>query len=451
VNGNSSPLDILFAGAAAQQIEIASNVALIQLRVPGSTWLVVISSRSSVRGVGVVGREAKARARELLGPERVRFPAAGLLGIEATGAWLLRGDRISRLGYVETRLSPLRDEPRDAVDVALAPAIDLDEWLRRGEELLDKLASSSLDSARRALVSKVTQEQRRLTRRVTAVASDLERARLAEGDAEAAKAFVADAARAPRGTVSLSAVDWASGEPITRTLALDPAKRPKDQVEAIFTRGRRLKRGAVVAQSRIDDARQKLTRLHVLLDAAASATTLDDLSRASAVAHAEDPALLSGLAPGMSSRPTSATRSRPSPARTAAARVPFRAFLTSTGARILVGRGAADNDALTLHFARPHDLWLHAKGESGAHVVVPLAKGHDAPAALLVDAAHLAAHFSDARGEAVVDVTYTPKKHVRKPRGSKPGQVLVDREKVIVVRIDAGRLTTLLAREENAT
>jgi len=115
---------------------------------------------------------------------------------------------------------------------------------------------------------------------------------------------------------------------------------------------------------------------------------------------------------------------------------------------VLVGRGASDNDELTLHVARPHDLWLHAKGQPGAHVVVRLTKGHEAPAELLVDAAHLAAHFSDARGEAVVDVTYVSRRYVRKRRGSPPGQVQVDREKVLVLRVDGARLASLLAREE---
>jgi len=97
--------------------------------------------------------------------------------------------------------------------------------------------------------------------------------------------------------------------------------------------------------------------------------------------------------------------------------------------------------------ARPYDLWLHAKGEAGAHVVVPLEKGHEAASELLVDAAHLAAHFSDARDERVVDVTYAPRRYVRKRRGSPPGQVQVDREKVLVLRVDSARLAALLARE----
>ncbi|HTN91167.1 MAG TPA: NFACT RNA binding domain-containing protein, partial [Sorangium sp.] len=132
----------------------------------------------------------------------------------------------------------------------------------------------------------------------------------------------------------------------------------------------------------------------------------------------------------------------------AAPRRPFHAFRSASGAAILVGRGAADNDALTTKHARPHDLWLHAKGVSGSHVVVPLPRGASCPADVLVDAATLAAHFSDARGEAVCEVSYVPRRHVRKPRGAAPGAVTFDREKVIAVRVEAERLSRLLATKE---
>ena len=79
---------------------------------------------------------------------------------------------------------------------------------------------------------------------------------------------------------------------------------------------------------------------------------------------------------------------------------PYRTYLSASGARILVGRAAEKNDALTFHVARPHDLWLHAKNRTGSHVIVPLEKNGSCPGDVLVDAAHLAAHFSEARGEA---------------------------------------------------
>jgi predicted ribosome quality control (RQC) complex YloA/Tae2 family protein len=113
-----------------------------------------------------------------------------------------------------------------------------------------------------------------------------------------------------------------------------------------------------------------------------------------------------------------------------------------------VGRGAANNDALTFKVARPHDLWLHAKGRTGAHVIVPLEKNQTCPGELLVEAAHLAAHFSDGREEGVVEVQHTPRRYLRKPKGAAPGFVVVDREKVLVLRVSRETVARLLAAEE---
>jgi predicted ribosome quality control (RQC) complex YloA/Tae2 family protein len=302
---------------------------------------------------------------------------------------------------------------------------------------------SPLDVARQGLFSKIDREDARLVRRVKAVLGDLARAHEAEALAEAARAFVAEAARSTRGTKSLTAIDWSSGEPVTRELTLDPAKHPREQVEAIFAEARRLKRGSVVAHARIDEAHRKRARLSLLRALAATAATESDLTRACEDVHREDPSLLPGI------RPPPPPRKKAHGSGDAPTRLPYRTFLSASGTRVLVGRGAKDNDELTLHVARPRDLWLHAKAQAGAHVVVPLPKGRDATAEQLIDAAHLAAHFSDARGEAIVDVTYVARRYVRKPRGSPPGLVAVDREKVLVLRIEAERLATLLAREES--
>jgi predicted ribosome quality control (RQC) complex YloA/Tae2 family protein len=114
---------------------------------------------------------------------------------------------------------------------------------------------------------------------------------------------------------------------------------------------------------------------------------------------------------------------------------------------ILVGKGADDNDRLTIEHARPHDLWLHARDDAGAHVVVPLERGEACPPELLCDAATLAAHFSQARGQARVDVLYTERRYVRKPRKIGPGKVVLLREKVFRLHLEPARLKRLLAAE----
>ena len=127
-------------------------------------------------------------------------------------------------------------------------------------------------------------------------------------------------------------------------------------------------------------------------------------------------------------------------------RSPFRRYVGHGDRAILVGRGAKDNDALTFQHARPHDLWLHVRGTTGSHVIVPMSRAEACPQELLLDAAHLAAHFSSARDEPQVEVQHAPRKLLKKPKGGAPGQVIVTQEKVFVLRVEPKRLQKLLGR-----
>jgi predicted ribosome quality control (RQC) complex YloA/Tae2 family protein len=82
--------------------------------------------------------------------------------------------------------------------------------------------------------------------------------------------------------------------------------------------------------------------------------------------------------------------------------------------------------------------------------VVRLDRGKAPDQETFLDAAHLAVHFSDARGEPQAEVAATRAKHVRKPKGSAPGAVTYSQEKVVLLRVEPPRLERLLAEEEGA-
>jgi predicted ribosome quality control (RQC) complex YloA/Tae2 family protein len=290
------------------------------------------------------------------------------------------------------------------------------------------------DAEREGLCRSIGKARSRVARRAAAIQSDLARIEEAGALAERARPFVAEAARAPRGASKLTATDWSSGRGVVVELALDPARGAREQVDAIFRRARRLKDGAAVARARLGDAEKIVAGLDALTEALQGEAAVD-------LALVEEQAVR--LAPRDFRRPPQGEPRRkanePLP--------PYRTFLGPSGSKVLVGRGAAHNDELTLHVARPHHLWLHARGRTGAHVVVPLAKGTSCPSEVLIEAAHLAAHFSEARDESQVEITYVERRHVRKPRGSPPGLVVVAREKTLVLRRSPQLIARLLDRE----
>lgn len=99
------------------------------------------------------------------------------------------------------------------------------------------------------------------------------------------------------------------------------------------------------------------------------------------------------------------------------------------GWEVLVGKGARQNDRLTFRVARPRDLWLHAAGYAGSHVIVRRPEGaSEVPRPVLERAAELAAWHSKARdagGKVAVHVCAVA--DVSKPRGAPPGQVRLRR------------------------
>ena len=111
-----------------------------------------------------------------------------------------------------------------------------------------------------------------------------------------------------------------------------------------------------------------------------------------------------------------------------------RRYLSSDGFEILVGRAARDNDHLTFKVAKPNDLWLHAADYGGSHVVVRNNTRKEIPHRTIIEAAQLAAYFSQARKDSKVDVHYTQRKFLSKPKGAAPGLVRLARSKSITVK-----------------
>lgn len=102
------------------------------------------------------------------------------------------------------------------------------------------------------------------------------------------------------------------------------------------------------------------------------------------------------------------------------------------GAEVLLGRSALGNDTVTFRLARPDDLWFHARGVPGAHVILRTG-GKPQPAERIEAVARLAAAHSAARHETKVPVDYTERRHVRRVPGGPPGRVTYRAEATILV------------------
>lgn len=122
-------------------------------------------------------------------------------------------------------------------------------------------------------------------------------------------------------------------------------------------------------------------------------------------------------------------------------------FRTAEGSRIVVGRSPAENADVTFRQARPDDLWFHAQGIPGAHVVLARDDRSQPSDHDIGVAASLAAFHSKARASAKVPVDYTLRKYVRKQQNAPPGLVWYTHPKTILAEpITEDALRTLSSR-----
>ncbi len=212
------------------------------------------------------------------------------------------------------------------------------------------------------------------------------------------------------GTTQLEVIDFYTNEPVV--LKLKPLEKPQRTAENLYRKAKNQQIEERQLSERIARREGEALQTLELLEELDTLPVLHELRslRAWRKQHGLDPA-------------TAAKTST---------ELPFKVF-EDHGFTILVGRNAANNDLLTQKYAHKDDLWLHAKDVTGSHVVIRHRSGHTVPEPVVERAAQLAGWYSRRQHDSLCPVTVTPKKFVRKPKGALPGQVVVERERVVLV------------------
>jgi predicted ribosome quality control (RQC) complex YloA/Tae2 family protein len=263
------------------------------------------------------------------------------------------------------------------------------------------------------------------------------------------------------GATETTVVDWETSAEVTIPLGDGRTPAP-DVAAALYKEARRMRRGAEAVGPLLEAARADVAELEEAAATLAALPALGEDGEAADPASADARAAVlqevrlaleakrwlppwreAGLeVRGAALAKRAAKRTGgvdPSPSLPSAPR--FRRFTAPSGLEVLVGRNNKDNDRLSLRVANPGDTWLHARGVPGAHVVLRAPPGGAEGASLpdeadLRFAASIAAFYSKARDGSVVDVSHTPARHVKKPRGAPPGLVTLLQEAVVRVRPD---------------
>jgi predicted ribosome quality control (RQC) complex YloA/Tae2 family protein len=268
------------------------------------------------------------------------------------------------------------------------------------------------DARRDRIAATLSASCDRSRRTVAALEAELSSSERAGEYERSGNLLMAHAGSIPRGTTSVELED--GGGPLRITL--EPHRSAMENARRFFDRAKSARRARREAHERIIVVRAKLERAAALLEELQQLARPDDVE-AFLRTHAD-------------ALPSFGVASSGEPAGPAL----FRTFLVEGGFEVLAGKNSTNNDLLTLKHARPDDLWFHARGGSGSHVVLRVGSARGEPGkAAREQAAAIAAYFSSMKTSRMAPVAMTRRKYVRKPKGSPPGTVLIEREEVLFV------------------
>jgi predicted ribosome quality control (RQC) complex YloA/Tae2 family protein len=269
---------------------------------------------------------------------------------------------------------------------------------------------STTGQAQASLTGEIRAALDRERRRLESIERQLGGAAEAESLREAGELLLAYSSQIPAGAER--------ADLLGREVALDPTLTAVENARAYFERYTRARDAARRLPEMVEEARSRVAELaeaQVHADLADSPNAVAALRREllDAGALGSRDAAKAGQPPRSGARP----RQPAAPLKT-----------TLDGHQLLIGRTAAQN-AAALDLAAPEDLWLHARGFAGAHVILRGSPQEET----IRRAAEIAAYHSEARGAGSVPVDVTARRNVRKIKGGHPGAVTYRGERTLSV------------------
>ncbi|ROX82909.1 fibronectin/fibrinogen-binding protein [Enterococcus durans] len=225
----------------------------------------------------------------------------------------------------------------------------------------------------------------------------------------------------PRGATEVTLPNYyEEDQPIK--IKLDPALSPNQNAQKYFHRYQKLKNAVKLIGQQIEEAKSEIDYLESVLSQLEIAGPMD--------IEVIKEELTAG---GYLKKKTQKKQKRKKTSQ------PDQ-YRSSDGTLILVGKNNLQNDQLTMKTAKKTDYWLHAKNIPGSHVII---KSDQPTDETITQAAELAAYFSKYRHSAQVPVDLVQVKHIRKPNGAKPGFVIYENQKTIIVTPEEEKINQL--------
>ncbi len=277
------------------------------------------------------------------------------------------------------------------------------------------LSVRSFDDEKKRLMHKLQLGHNRVQRSVLLMTKQLSDSKLSDQYELFGKILLANIHSLTQGVSEVDLPDFSQDNSLIH-IQLDAKFTPSQNAERYFERAKKAKYALLETERRLSRAQKVMLLISELLDVVSKCYTIDQL-KDFAKSHSKELTTMNIVSEKQEGE-----------------QPPFRIFVVAGGFEVWVGKNSANNDLLTTKYAKPHDIWFHARGASGSHTVLKTSRDKSPSKEVIFQAARIAAYYSKMRKANNVPVAYCERKYVRKPKGVPAGTVTLERETVIFVK-----------------
>lgn len=210
------------------------------------------------------------------------------------------------------------------------------------------------------------------------------------------------------------------------TIPLDKSISVQKNIEKYFKKYNKLKNALVIVSAQKKEAEQELNYIESIVFNLSNSKTLNDINE-----------VYEEIAENVSTKKTISKQEKNKQNKKKSSDKIELDSMQIDGYTVYIGKNNIQNDYISLRFSNPNDIWFHTQKIHGSHILLRNPENldiEDIPENVLFNCAKLAKENSKASSSLNVSVDYCYAKFVKKVSGAKPGMVIYNNFKTIIVK-----------------
>lgn len=271
--------------------------------------------------------------------------------------------------------------------------------------------STNFSLLKNRILSNIQKKIKKSNRTLLLIENDISNSSLMNSIKEQGDILAANLYSVKKGMNSIEAFDFYNHKYIT--IELDSLLNPKENLDKLYKKYNKLKRGLENAKRRHKEVNEELEYLDSVLLFIENSNNVEELR------EIEEELIKQKLISPM--HQTKKTKLKKE--------LKYGIF-NFENYQILYGRNNIENDNLTFKIATKNDYWFHAKNIPSSHIIVRADYLNEES---IKKAAEITAFYTKLKIGEKIEIDYTQRKYVNKPSGSKPGFVTYTNQKTILI------------------